>query len=213
MQAPKTNHEIFLELLKNNEPCCITYFMNKGSKTAYGAPFKVKWSKTVPDHLNLYNAIDDSYIGCYRESDPHIRYFNLDRIPKPGKSSVVKVTRSDGVTKEFFTAKEALEDGAVDDYVHIREVTLSSALDNILNDMDSEDYENKSGYKSLESLTAASYDSWVPLIEYYDVRCDPYLARHYIDFDVEANDSWYYTALNTIARTMGWEVSKEERYV
>jgi len=205
-----SENKIFADLLRDNEPCALS-FQTADSKLGYGVPYRVKYSCRVPEHLELFSIPDNELVAVLRNDDPHIFYFNLEKLRKPEKKIVYVVTRSDGVRKEFSRAYDAVQSGAVDEHVLTdMNVCASTSIERIMYDMELAGLADTDFYRSLDNLSLYARASEDTVFEFWEQYADKGGEHHYCDIDTWGES--YLGALKYMANVYGWKVEVEERY-
>ena len=203
--------KIFADLLNSEEPCALS-LRSGDSKLGDCEMYRVKWSTSKPEHLELYAASDGKLAAVlHKDDDTDIFYFNLDKLRKPEKKTVYIVTRSDGVRKEFSRAYDAVQSGAVDEHVLTdMNVCASTSIERIMYDMELAGLADTDFYRSLDNLSIYARASEDTVFEFWKQYADKGGEHHYCDIDTWGES--YLGALKYMAKVYDWKVGVEERY-
>lgn len=208
--SSKSNYDIFLELIRNYEPCVLVY----NDYTAI--PYKVTLSLIEADTYQLIDIVTNKPCGTVGRRDPHVRCFCTDSLHKPNKSKLYTiVTLPDGSQKEFSNAQDALVSGAVEEHIAVHSVTAEAAVSHILLDLEDTGSNASNVEASLKSLKDhLNIDDPCDnnLYEFYDNRNAGKIVRHYFVLDSYVTHYEAVRALLRMAEVYGWKITVEERY-
>lgn len=207
----KNSYDIFVELIRNYEPCVLVY---SGSVPV---PYKVALSLTEAGTYHLIDPVSGKLCGTVGTHDPDVRYFCTDSLRRPNKSKLyTTITLPDGTQKEFSNAQDALESGAVEKHIAVHTVTAEEAVSNIIIDLEDMGLKGSHAVTSLKFLKEhlnIDDPGETYLYEFYDKRiAGKIVVRHYFVMDSYVTHYDAIRALKKMAEVFGWKVEVEERY-
>lgn len=200
------NSSKLIEFMAKEEPfaMCIV----EGAR--YGTVYHLSWSPAHPDHFVLRLPEDSELAAVVHKHDPNFKFYHVEKLRKPERKTVTVVTRSDGVRKEFYVERKALESGAVDPCV-LTEYSICAeyALDRILDAMEKEGSADTVFLESLRNLSEYITSRDDSVFEFWERRNGKDGVHHYCVIETYSD---YRRALEYMAAVYGWKVEEEERY-
>lgn len=200
------NNNTLIEFMAKEEPFAMCIVEGAG----YGTVYKISWSLKQPDHFVLHHPESGDLCAVVHKRDPYYRFYNVEKLRKPECKTVYVVTRPDGVRKEFYAERKALESGAIDPCVLTDfDICAEESLQRIVYGMEKAGCENTVFFKSLRNISEYVTTSNDNVFEFWDSHNGKDGEHHYCVIDTYGD---YLYALKFMARFYGWKVEEEERY-